>query len=279
MIYTFDKFEDFQEKAAELGITSDLQKLQTLDVLFFEQYPDHILFNLVSFESGTNKLIVLTKNHSLIFPSLLLESSKFLKIGVRGPYGESTMAAYTVLKKVSENYHNYFESINREIARAAESPSSEKLELLNRRLRRLSDIVDDFLALLIKLRERTIPFVDTKKIGYDFDLLLAGARHLSHRCALASRDMARLYTLTEMRYAKDLNRSIQKLTHVMLILTAATLIITIPNTIATIFGIPAISDISEVATIMQWIAISTIITVLLAFIYFKKEFSGPRNGL
>ena len=49
MIYTFDKFEDFEEKAAELGITSDLKKLQTLDVQFFEQYPDYILFNLISF--------------------------------------------------------------------------------------------------------------------------------------------------------------------------------------------------------------------------------------
>ena len=85
MIYTFDKFEDFEEKAAELGITSDLKKLQTLDVQFFEQYPDYILFNLISFESGVNKLILLTKTHSLIYPSLLLESNKFMKIGIRGP--------------------------------------------------------------------------------------------------------------------------------------------------------------------------------------------------
>jgi len=278
MIYTFDKFEDFQEKAAALGIMSDLHKLQTLDVLFFEQYPDYILFNLVSFESGMNKVIVLTKKHSLIYPSLLLESNKFMKIGVRSPYGESSMAAYTVLKKVSENYQNYFESINREISRTAENPTSEKLELLSRRLRRLSDIVDDFHALLIKLRERSVPFVDTKKIGYDFDILLASIRHLAHRCAIASRDIARLYTITEMKYSKDLNRSIQKLTHVMLILTAATLIITIPNTVATIFGIPAISEISEVSSIIQWLVISTIVTVFLAYFYFRQSFGKVQNG-
>ncbi|RLG18410.1 hypothetical protein DRN67_04205 [Candidatus Micrarchaeota archaeon] len=277
MIYTFDKFEDFEEKAAELGITSDLKKLQTLDVLFFEQYPDYILFNLISFESGVNKILILTKNHTLIYPSLLLESNKFIKIGVRGPYGESTMAAYTVLKKMAENYRNHFESLNRELTRVADNPTNEKLEDLSKRLRRLSDIVDDFHALLIRLRGRSIPFIDTKKIGYDFDILLASIRHLSHRCNVARRDMSRTYTITEMKFSKELNKSIEKLTNVMLLLTAATLVITIPNTVATIFGIPAISEISAVGYIMNWIVVSTLLTILLAFIYFRREFSGSKN--
>lgn len=271
MIYTFDKFEDFQAKAQELGIGSDLEKLQNLDILFYEQYLEYVLFNLVSFESGVNKITILTKNNALIYPSLLFESDRILKIKVKGPYRESTIAAYTVLKKMSDNYYSYFEAMNREISHADEAPTSEKLESLNKRLRRLQDIVDDFTALLIRLKESEVPFVDTRPIGYEFDILLARSRHLAHRCAIASRDIARLYTITEMRYSKELSAAIKRLTHITLILTVATFIVSIPNTIATTFGIPRVSDAADLQLIWASLAFGTLLSILLSILYLRRQ--------
>jgi Mg2+ and Co2+ transporter CorA len=236
MIYTFDKFEDFQAKARELGITSDLEKLQSLDILFYEQYPEYVLFNLVSFESGINKITILTKDDALIYPSLLFESDRILKIKVKGPYRESTIAAYTVLKKMSDNYYSYFEALNRELAHSSDAPSSEKLEQFSRKLRRLQDIVDDFTALLIRLNESEVPFVDTKKIGYEFDILLARSRHLEHRCEVAKSDINMLYTRREMKEGAELNKRIEKLTEVMKKLTAITIILMIPTIITSHYG-------------------------------------------
>lgn len=279
MIYTFDKFEDFQAKARELGIMSDLQKLQNLDIVFYEQYPEYVLFSLVSFESGVNKITILTKDDALIYPSLIFESDRIMKIKVKGSYRESTIAAYTALKKTSDNYQTYFEGLNREIARAADTPSTEKLDMLTRRIRRLQDIVDDYTALLIRLKESEVPFVDTRKIGYEFDILLARTKHLAHRCAIASRDISRLYTITEMKYSKDLNSSIRRLTDAMLVLTVATFVVSIPNTIATIFGIPLVSDASSLGIVFTALVIGTILSLIISLIYLRlgvKEKGG--NG-
>jgi len=236
MIYTFDKFEDFQAKARELGITSDLESLQNLDILFYEQYPEYVLFNLVSFESGINKIIILLKDDALIYPSLLFESDRILKIKVKGPYRESTIAAYTVLKKMSDNYYSYFEAINREISHVTDAPSSEKLEQLTRKLRRLQDIVDDFTSLLIRLNESEVQFVDTKKIGYEFDILLARTKHLEHRCEVAKSDINMLYTRREMKEGAELNRRLEKLTEVMKKLTAITIILMLPTLLTSHYG-------------------------------------------
>lgn len=272
MIYTFDRFEDFQEKARELGITSDLEKLQSLDILFYENYPTYLLFSLVSFESGVNKITLLTKENTLIYPSMLLESNRFLKISIRGPYGESTLAAYTILKKVSMNYQSHFETINQEIAKVIENPSAEKLELLTRRLRRLQDIVEDYTALLIHLKEREIPFVDTTKISYDFDILLARTRHLAHRCSSATRELTRLYTLTEMKTTTELNKRLESLTEIMKKLTSITVILMLPTMLASHYGMN-FRDMPELTTPGAYPAVTTlsILFMLMAFLYFKHK--------
>jgi len=272
MIYTFDRFEDFQEKARELGIASDLEKLRSLDILFYEQYPSYLLFSLVAFESGVNKMTILMKDNALIYPSMLLESNRFMKIAVKGPYGESTMAAYTVLKKVSENYQNYFEAMNREVAKATAAPTSEKIEQLTRRLRRLQDIADDFMALLIRLKEREVPFVDTNKIGYDFDILIARTRHLVHRCSSATRELSRLYALKEMKTTAELNKRIENLTEIMKRLTAITVILMIPTLLTSHYGMN-FDDMPELRMrgAYQAITLLSLGFMLAAYMYFRHK--------
>jgi len=272
VIYTFDRFEDFQAKARELGITSDLQNLQSLDVLFYEQYPEYLLFSLVSFETGINKIVVLTKKDSLIYPSLLFKSDQLLKIRVKGQYKESTIAAYMVLKKMTDNYYDYFESINREIIANEAAPIREKLEILSRRMRRLQEIADDFTALLIRIKGSEVPFIDTQKIGYDYDLLLARAKHLIHRCASSNREIARLYTFMEMRSTTELNKRIERLTEIMKKLTAITVVLMLPTIITSHYGMNfkympelAIPEAYPIVTLF------TILIVIFTAIFFRYK--------
>ncbi|MBS7651485.1 MAG: hypothetical protein QXN62_08055 [Candidatus Bathyarchaeia archaeon] len=72
--------------------------------------------------------------------------------------------------------------------------------------------------------------------------------------------MVRLIESTE-----KLNRRIEGLTWIMLVLTAITFIVSIPNTVATIMGIPRVSDIVSVEIIILSIILSAAIPMLLIF--------------
>ena len=72
--------------------------------------------------------------------------------------------------------------------------------------------------------------------------------------------MVRLIESTER-----LNKRLENLTWVMLILTAITFVISIPNTVATILGIPRISDIATVEIVLVLIVFSAIVPLLLVF--------------
>ncbi|MEM3381608.1 MAG: hypothetical protein QXQ11_05570 [Candidatus Bathyarchaeia archaeon] len=72
--------------------------------------------------------------------------------------------------------------------------------------------------------------------------------------------MVRLIESTE-----KLNRRIEGLTWIMLVLTAITFIVSIPNTVATIMGIPRVSDIVSVEIIISSIILSAAIPMLLIF--------------
>ncbi|MEM3502557.1 MAG: hypothetical protein QXH16_09205 [Candidatus Bathyarchaeia archaeon] len=72
--------------------------------------------------------------------------------------------------------------------------------------------------------------------------------------------MVRLIESTE-----NLNRRIEGLTWIMLVLTAITFIVSIPNTVATIMGIPRVSDIVSVEIIISSIILSAAIPMLLIF--------------
>jgi len=72
--------------------------------------------------------------------------------------------------------------------------------------------------------------------------------------------MVRLIESTER-----LNKRLESLTWIMLILTAITFVISIPNTVATILGIPRISDVATFEIVLVLIVFSAIVPLLLVF--------------
>ncbi|MBS7626410.1 hypothetical protein KEJ51_05145 [Candidatus Bathyarchaeota archaeon] len=98
--------------------------------------------------------------------------------------------------------------------------------------------------------------VTTSTINEFLDRLVKIERHEDKMIT----SMVRLIESTE-----KLNRRIEGLTWIMLVLTAITFIISIPNTVATIMGIPRVSDIVSVEIILLSITLSAIVPVLLIF--------------
>jgi len=78
--------------------------------------------------------------------------------------------------------------------------------------------------------------------------------------------------------SNKINSSIKLLTWVMFLLTGLTLVITVPNTIATIFGIPSFGLSSSVsAYIIELLIASILVPFLLFFVYWrviKKKAEG-----
>ncbi len=239
MIYIFDDFEKLQEKAKEFGITNDLAKLRELDILFYEVYEEYMIFSFVAFESKLNKVVILSKGYSLVFPSAAAELKR-VKIGrmkTRSRYLESTMCAYAVFRRAVENYTSHFDNIRKEMNQFEAGPVDiDKLDAIERKTRRFRELMEDLLGLFIKIEEKEVPFINVKAFPFEFAILRAEIQHLNDKATSVRREVDITRTRLEMRQTAELNRRIEKLTDIMKKLTALTVLFMIPNIIASYYG-------------------------------------------
>jgi len=274
MIYIFDDFEKLQDKAKEFGITSDLAKLRELDIMFYEVYEDYMIISFVAFESKLNKVIVLSKDYCLVYPSAAAELKK-IKIGkmkTRASYLESTMCSYTVLKKVVENYASHFDKIRKTInVLDSNRASIESIDEIEWKVRRFRDMLEDLLGFLIKVEDKEVPFINVKAFPYEFDILRAETQHLGDRTNSVRRELDIMRNRFELRQTTELNRRIEKLTDIMKKLTALTVLFMIPNIISGHFGMnfrymPEL----YMPEAYPAVILLTLSAVLLAFWLFRK---------
>jgi magnesium transporter len=274
MIFIFDDFEKLQDKAKEFRITSDLAKLRELDILFYEVYDDYMIVSLVAYESKLNKVVVLSKNYSLVFPSAAAEIKK-VKIGkmkTSSRYLESTMCAYAILKRAVDNYRRHYEEIRRELNELERGPfNMDKLDEVERKSRRFRDLMEDFLAFLIKIEEKEVPFINVKAFPYEFDILRAETQHLNDRASNLRREVDTTRNRYELRQTSELNKRIEKLTDIMKKLTALTVLFMIPNIVSSHFGMN-FRYMPELYIPLAYpaVLVGTILLVTIAFFFFRK---------
>lgn len=75
--------------------------------------------------------------------------------------------------------------------------------------------------------------------------------------------------------SERLNRRLTALTWVMLVLTWITFVIAIPNTLATIFGIPRVSEVVGLGVMIATLIISTVAALVLVMM--PKSILSPSN--
>ncbi|MEM3060673.1 MAG: CorA family divalent cation transporter [Candidatus Anstonellales archaeon] len=268
MLYRFDDFERFKSSAVAHGVKEDLDQLKGLSILFFETYPKYMIIKMVSYEGDPNIVVILSKKFSMVYPVIKNKVGVSLsKLKMESKWGESTYLAYVTFRYVLEGYQRYFKTLDLELDAADNSLNLDEIERISKKIKKFRDLVDDFLHLLIRAEDKDIKFVDTAVLAYEFDLLLAQTRHLADRCRTAKKELNVIRQKCDVFQTMNLNKNIEKLTKIMMFLTIVGIVISVPNTIATIYGIGKIAEGTSEAFIWGAISISFLISIFLSFAY------------
>jgi Mg2+ and Co2+ transporter CorA len=274
MIKKFTDFEKFKAAAKEHNITSDLDSLRDLDIVFYEDYDeDYMILSIPAVDSShPNQILILSKDFNLAYcSSEPKQKSKTLKLSKirKGRYQASTLLFYEIVSSALNTYFSELTSIKKAAHQLHDSPDIDQVEQVSKRNREVWDIAEDVLRLCIEAEEEEFKYVNIDVIPYEFDILLARARHLVDRIKGVRRETDSLRTKCDIIETRKLNKRIELLTKIMAVLTVLSLIISVPNTVATIFGIPTISALFSFDFIIELTVISGIIAVILSYIYVR----------
>ncbi|MBI5228794.1 magnesium transporter CorA family protein [Candidatus Micrarchaeota archaeon] len=276
MINIHDDFGEFEQEARSMGIESDLRALLNLDFLYFFQEESYVIVNLRDYGTEPNNVLILSAEKNILYSQKKIEEKDFKLFSktMKRPYGESTAVSIIILKRVLENYSERFEQINAQIDACEEkSVSLEEVERIARNLRKLTDRVEDYLDIMLKLEDRKVREVETAYVKYDFHVLLGTARHLLDRCKSHVAQIVGLRSSYESNAMLQLNRRIEHLTLVVLRLTAITIILMLPNILSSHFGMNFIEQMFELKWPGFYLAVTLTEAALMigAFVYFKKK--------
>jgi Mg2+ and Co2+ transporter CorA len=278
VIRTFTDFGEFEKEARAMGVEEDLRALLTLDMLFVERYKDYTIINMRDYKLDPNNILILSHDKSLLYSMDEVEERDFrlYKEIFQKHFGESTALALVTARSVLENHAMQFEEFNEEIDELSEMehPDLDRLSAVGKRLRKLTDKVEDFLDLLIKLEDRKIREVNTSYVSYDYHVLTAKARHLLDRCKSHQAQIMSLRSEYDIRTTTELNRRIERLQDVTKKLTGLALIFAIPMLIASFYGMnvgmkglpPADWDHG-----FAWILVLTLVLTVAAYSYAKRR--------
>ncbi len=271
---TFHEFTDFPAFAArakKAGVEDNIQPLLTLPVMFLQRTSGYTLLTLKDYRFDANRIVFLSKGECLVYgeqPALPKELSKHKDV-LKKPYGESTIVALLLMRKVLESYQTRFEEINKAIDETEETLDLYRAAEVWKKLRRTTDRMEDFVDLVIRLKDREILEVDTTLVSYDYDVLLSTAQHLLDRCKSHLIQLANLRNEFEVASTLTLSRNVEQLTKVTAFLAIVTLIISVPNTVATVFSIVPVGASTDLSTIWIILLFSTLVALGAGYYYWK----------
>lgn len=273
MIKKFRDFAKFKGAARAHGILSDFDSLYNLDIVFFEDYNDkYMILSLPAINASIpNQILVLSKDFNLAYCGETRKRYAKLRLSKvnERKYSASTLLFYEVVSSMLDSYFSELLSVKREINTLHDAPDIEDIERVSKRNRQVWDIAEDVLSLCIEAEEEEFKYVDIKVIPYEFDILLARARHLVDRLRNHRVEIDVLRTKSDILETRKLNRRIELLTKIMAVLTVLSLIVSVPNTVATIFGIPSVSAASSIDFAMLMIILSGIFAVVFSYYYVR----------
>ncbi|HLC37920.1 MAG TPA: CorA family divalent cation transporter [Candidatus Norongarragalinales archaeon] len=274
MIETFTDFAQFKKKAQELGVGVNLDELLAIDITFLESYEDYVIINVKIAGENPNNILVLSSRDALLYSNKTFgeKDYKMYRYTLEKDFGEATVLAFLTLRSVLDEYLASFKVLDDKIDSLETAYDPNAAEESTMKLRRLTNRVEDFVNLLISLEERKIKQVSTNLVGYDYGLVLAKAQHLLDRCRNHLSQLRDIRSEIEVKGTSNLSKNIEKLTVIMAVLTVFSVVISIPNTVATIFGIPHVSEVMEIQTTVIVLAASTFLALLWGVHYWRRNF-------
>ena len=237
---TFDGITAFTKAVeAVVGEDFDIESVTQLDTDFVQATDRYLLLNVREYGSRQpNHLLFLNADKVYTFsnknPSL--EEIKTFEDVLEKPYGRGTVITYFILDKVLDSHKQLLESFIRKVKQLEDNFDHVEYRNLTLEFERLSDRVEEFDDLLLRLQERHYRQVETQLIAFDYRILLAESTSLQGRCRRRLYNLRELRQDHETRATEELNGRIVKLNDVVKRLTALTVLLMLPTLIASHFG-------------------------------------------
>lgn len=273
MITSFTNFDEFAVAAQNIGVRADLKALLGLDMIFLESYRRYVVLNVKDYGEQPDNLLVLSRDENLAFSAKPPTKTdyKMFKYTLAKKFGESTVLALLVLRRVLRNYEARFKEVDSQIDSFGPNSSLDELEEITVFLRKFTDRVEDFVNLLIQLEDRKIKEVNPNYVSYDYDVLLARARYLLDRCRNHLQELRDIRSEIDVKTTRQLHATMQKLTVIMVFLTVVTVAISVPNTVATILGIPTLADLVQTDVVLNTLLVSILLAAVWGVYYWKTQ--------
>jgi len=206
---------------------------------FLQASEQYLILNIKDFDPvEQNNILFLTGDKAFLYskkPPPVEAYKPFEKVCLRS-FGRSTILAFLTLSKVSDNYKNQLESLINATRELEQKYDSKKYSDTNFEFERLTDRVEEFHDLLLRLQEREYREIETRYISFDYDVLIAETSSLLERCHRRSSMLKEIGRDHELQVTMDLNLRIERLNDVVKRLTAITVILMLPTLIASHFG-------------------------------------------
>ncbi len=273
-IMVFNDIDSFSMAVKALGFTLDLSPILELNTDFIEATDQYLVFNIK--EYGTvelNNLLFLTEDKAYVYSKShpQPQSTQAFEDILAKPFGKSTALCFLILDKVLNNHKLRLETMVQNIRKLEDKFDLYEYRAMALEFDRLSDRLEEFHDLLIRLQERCYKQIETQYISFDYNVLLAESLSLQRRCRRRLNTLKELRQDYEMRATDDLNKKIVNLNDVVKKLTALTVIFMIPTVISSHFGMnfhwmPELSH----SWVYPVVIVVQVVLVIAGIIIFRK---------
>lgn len=236
----FDNLDEFARAVqSESGVAFDFPSVVEISSFFVEATEDYLILNVPDYEATEpNNLVFLTQSKAFFYNGKPIPPEAFRPFErlFSRPFGRSTVLVFLVFNKALESYKRRLELLTAQMRELDRSFEYGQYRDVGNDFERLYDNLEEFDDLVLRLQQRGYRQVKTRYISFDYSVLLAESSSVQDRCRRRLnllRELARDY---EARVTTELNKRIERLNDVVKRLTAFTVILMIPNLIASHFG-------------------------------------------
>ncbi len=237
----FDELADFS-RAVSTSTGSeerDFTELVKLVTNFTEATDQFLILNLKEEgETDINNILFLRSEGTIVYtkhPPKLEIFREFERLYSR-PFGRTTVIAFVYLNKCLLSYKTRLDTLLpaiRELNTEFDQVKYRDLLAVNEVL---SDRVEDFHELLVRLQERAFRHVETRYLSFDWGVLLTESQTLQDRLRRRLVNLRELARDQELKSSVELNKRIEHLNVVVRRLTSLAMIIAVPTLISSHFG-------------------------------------------
>ncbi|MBI1972116.1 MAG: hypothetical protein HYS53_02340 [Candidatus Aenigmarchaeota archaeon] len=267
-------FKSFSKAVRDAGLVHDISSLLKLNANFMEVVDDRLVISIRNFDKKrSSNMLVLNAERAIVYtdePFPEGDMKPFEKF-LQKPHGKSTAITFLVLRRTISRYLLTLDSLVHMLEGMEKSFDSQRYRSLSLKLGRLYDLIEQLQDIMIRLEQSHLKDMETAYISFDYDVLKAEGSYLLDRCKNRFGMLKDIAREREVQVTRELNQRIERLNDVVRKLTALTVIIMLPNLVASHYGMN-FANMPELR--ISWaypaVIVVEILLVVLAVFVFRK---------